>query len=129
MTHFQDPKSVVPGSLMPPYPLPGDIFDDLTRYLLSRPLPAVPAAPAEQLHGALRALPRREGPGDGVIADYLDPRPRDLTKVAFMRSKTRERLVESLMEGRRPGTSMAPWGKVLGDARSRGARRLRARRR
>ena len=34
-----------------------------------------------------------------------------------MRSKTRERLVKSVMEGV-PGTSMAPWGRVLGPARS-----------
>jgi mono/diheme cytochrome c family protein len=58
-----------------------------------------------------------KGAGDGVISRYLDPRPRDLTKVAFMRSKTRERLVRSVVEGV-PGTSMAPWGRVLGQARA-----------
>jgi cytochrome c oxidase cbb3-type subunit 2 len=55
-----------------------------------------------------------EGRGDGVIAEYLDPAPRDLTKTAFMRTKTRERLLASLMDGV-PGTSMAPWARVLSE--------------
>jgi sulfur oxidation c-type cytochrome SoxX len=117
MTHFQNPKSVVPGSLMPPYPLPTSAFEDLSRYLLTRPLPQVAATPAEQFQALCSRCHGTKGAGDGVIAYYLDPRPRDLTKVAFMRSKPRERLVKSLMEGV-PGTSMAPWGKVLGPERS-----------
>ncbi len=54
---------------------------------------------------------------DALLAGYLDPRPRDLTEVAFMRSKPRARLVQSVVQGV-PGTSMAPWGRVLGQARS-----------
>jgi len=114
MTHFRDPKSLVPGSVMPPYPLPAQTFESLTAYLLSRKLPVVPDHPAARFallcvrcHGPL-------GHGDGVIAEYLDPRPRDLTKVAFMRTKPRDRLVESVRKGV-PGTSMAPWGRVLGE--------------
>ncbi len=117
MTHFKDPKSVVPGSLMPPYPLPKESFDSLTRYLLARPVPAVAEAPAEAYRQVCARCHGEKGQGDGVISRYLDPRPRDLTKLAFMRSKTRERLVRSVMEGV-PGTSMAPWGRVLGPARS-----------
>lgn len=114
LTHFEDPKSVVPGSLMPPYPLPGDIFDDLSAYLLSRSLPAIPSTPAERYTALCARCHGEKGQGDGVIATYLDPRPRDLTKVSFMQSKTRERLIASVASGV-PGTSMAPWGKVLGD--------------
>ncbi len=114
MAHFKDPKSVVPGSLMPPYPLPDDIFQALSAYLLARPVPEVPAEPAKRFQLLCARCHGEKGAADGVIASYLDPRPRDLTKAAFMRTKTKERLVASV-KGGVPGTSMAPWGKVLGD--------------
>jgi mono/diheme cytochrome c family protein len=117
MAHFKDPKSVVPGSLMPPYPLPDDIFDALSVYLRGRQAPAVPESPAEQFALLCARCHGDQGAGNGLIAEYLDPRPRDLTKAAFMRTKTRERLVRAVLEGV-PGTSMAPWGSVLGEARA-----------
>jgi mono/diheme cytochrome c family protein len=46
------------------------------------------------------------------VAWYLDPAPRDLTKVGFMNSKPRERFLTSLREGV-PGTSMPAWGHAL----------------
>lgn len=112
MAHFHDPKSVVPGSLMPPYPLPEAAFDSLSLYLLSRTPPAIPATPAEQYQALCARCHGTKGQGDGVIAPYLDPKPRDLTKAAFMKTKSRERLIASLRGGV-PGTSMAPWGGVL----------------
>ncbi len=111
--HFENPKSVVPGSLMPPYPLPSEIFDSLTRYLLARKAPEVPAGPAERFQALCSRCHGEKGQADGVIATYLDPKPRDLSKAAFMRTKTKDRLVAGVMNGV-PGTSMAPWGKVLG---------------
>ncbi len=115
MRHFQDPKSLVPGSLMPPYPLPDAVFDDLSQFLLSQPPPLLPVAPAERFALLCSRCHGTEGKGDGPIFEYLDPRPRDLTKAAFMKSKTRERLITSVVDGV-PGTSMAPWGRVLGPA-------------
>jgi sulfur oxidation c-type cytochrome SoxX len=114
MAHFKDPKSVVPGSLMPPYPLPDALFGDLSRYLLSRKLPALPAEPEKQFAQLCSRCHGEKGLGDGVIAGYLDPRPRDLSKGSFMKSKSVERLVASV-KGGVPGTSMAPWGGVLGN--------------
>lgn len=114
LTHFKDPKSVVPGSLMPPYPLPDAVFGDLSRYLLTRKLPAIPPDQAARYQQLCSRCHGEKGQGDGVIATYLDPRPRDLTKVAFMKTKTVDRLVESVKTGV-PGTSMAPWARVLGD--------------
>ena len=113
VAHFRDPKSVVPGSLMPPYPLPDDIFESLSAYLLSRRVPDVPAEPEKRYAALCSRCHGEKGQGNGLIAEHLDPKPRDLTKAAFMRTKTRERLVASVMNGV-PGTSMAPWGKVLG---------------
>ena len=57
------------------------------------------------------------GQADGIIATYLDPAPRDLSKRAFMRTKPEKRLLKSVMNGV-PGTSMAPWGRVLGEERA-----------
>jgi mono/diheme cytochrome c family protein len=115
--HFKDPKSVVPGSLMPPYPLPDPIFDALTQYLLARKAPEIPPEDGERYMALCARCHGEKGQGDGVIAAYLEPRPRDLTKAAFMRTKPKERLVASVLNGV-PGTSMAPWGKVLGEAGS-----------
>lgn len=115
MAHFRDPKSVVPGSLMPPYPLPEAAFDSLSLYLLAQTPPPIPTAPAEQYQLLCARCHGEKGQGDGVIAQYIDPKPRDLTKAAFMKTKTRERLIASVREGV-PGTSMAPWGGVLDDA-------------
>ena len=117
MAHFKDPRSVVPGSIMPPYPLPNEAFVALTEYLVSRPVGTVPDAPAEEYKVLCARCHGEKGLGDGLISRYLDPRPRDLTKAAFMKSKTKQRLVDSVMNGV-PGTSMAPWGKVLGPERS-----------
>lgn len=114
MTHFKDPKSVVAGSIMPPYPLPEDIFQSITDYLLVKPVPPIPADPKEQYALLCARCHGETGNGQGPIYTYLDPRPRDLTKAAFMKSKTRERLVASVMNGV-AGTSMAPWGRVLGE--------------
>lgn len=117
MAHFRDPKSVVPGSLMPPYPLPGDAFEALTAYLLSQTPEALPATPEEQFQALCARCHGAQGRGDGLIAGHLDPQPRDLTKAAFMKTKSRARLLTGLMQGV-PGTSMAPWGQVLGEARA-----------
>ncbi|HQQ76270.1 MAG TPA: c-type cytochrome [Thermoanaerobaculia bacterium] len=120
LAHFRDPKSVVPGSLMPPYPLPDDIFDALSAYLLSRRPPEIPAEPEKRYAALCSRCHGEKGQGNGLIAEYLDPKPRDLTKAAFMRTKTRERLVASLVNGV-PGTSMAPWGRILGGEAQAGA--------
>jgi mono/diheme cytochrome c family protein len=117
MAHFKDPRSVVPGSIMPPYPLPADAFVALSDYLVTRPMPAVPDDPAEEYKALCARCHGEKGAGDGLISRYLDPRPRDLTKAAFMKSKSHDRLVGSVMNGV-PGTSMAPWGRVLGQGRS-----------
>ncbi len=117
MGHFQNPKSVVPGSLMPPYPLPAESFESLTQHILALPPPELPAAPAEQFQMLCARCHGTKGAGDGIIATYLDPAPRDLTKAAFLRSKPKGRLVQSVIDGV-PGTSMAPWGQVLGPERA-----------
>jgi sulfur oxidation c-type cytochrome SoxX len=59
----------------------------------------------ERCHG-------EKGDGNGKVAWYLDPSPRDFTRAAFMNSKPRDRFIASIRSGV-PGTSMPPWGKIL----------------
>ena len=40
-----------------------------------------------------------KGDGNGKVAWYLDPSPRDFTKAGFMNTKPRERFVDSIKEG------------------------------
>jgi mono/diheme cytochrome c family protein len=99
---------------MPPYPLPQAAFDSLALFLLAQKPPAIPETPAEQYQALCARCHGAKGRADGVIAPYLDPKPRDLSKAAFMKTKSRERLIASVRNGV-PGTSMAPWGGVLDD--------------
>ena len=117
LAHFKDPRSVVPGSIMPPYPLPTEAFVALTEHLATRPLPKFPDDPEGEYQALCARCHGVKGAADGIIARYLDPRPRELSKAAFIKSKSRERLIDSVMNGV-PGTSMAPWGRVLGPERS-----------
>jgi len=60
-----------------------------------------------------------EGKGDGVAAQALDPKPRNLSNVEFTSSVTNEHLYKVISEGGGAvGLSplMAPWGGVLSEA-------------
>ena len=98
--------------------LPVEDFQHLVTYLTS--LQTSPLGSGDQGQGAggktYVALCARchgdKGDGNGKVALYLDPSPRDFTKTAFMSSKPRERFLKSVHEGV-AGTSMPPWAKVL----------------
>jgi mono/diheme cytochrome c family protein len=70
--------------------------------------------PAETFKALCARCHGEKGDGNGKVAWYLDPAPRDLTKAGFMNSKPRERFLHSLGEGV-PGTSMPAWGHALKD--------------
>jgi mono/diheme cytochrome c family protein len=55
------------------------------------------------------------GRGDGPAAAALVPRPRDFTDATFWRDRTPDALREVVRKGK-PGTMMAPFDGVLGDA-------------
>lgn len=112
MDHFKSPRSRIPDSIMPVFGFTDADFRAITSYLHTRT-----AAPtfknAEEIYKGLCSRCHGErGDGRGVTSVYLDPAPRDLTKAAFMTSKTDERFLESLRAGV-PGTSMPPWERVL----------------
>ncbi len=115
LAHFKNPRAVIADSIMPSFRFSDAEFGSMTSFLMTQRA-AVTGTDGAQLYRAL--CERCHGPkgdGNGPIATYLDPYPRDLTKVAFMTSKTPERLLTSIREGV-GGTSMPPWGKVLGPA-------------
>ncbi|MCS6806647.1 MAG: c-type cytochrome [Acidobacteriota bacterium] len=118
MDHFRDPRSRVPDSIMPAFGFSDSEFLSMTQYLKSLTTPPPTATPAEAYKNLCARCHGEKGDGHGLIALYLDPYPRDLTKVAFMNSKPEERFIMSIKEGV-PGTSMPAWGKVLNDAQIR----------
>ena len=69
-------------------------------------------SPAETYKALCERCHGEKGDGEGKVAWYLDPSPRDLTKAAFMNSKPRDRFVASIQEGV-AGTSMPSWKNAL----------------
>jgi mono/diheme cytochrome c family protein len=112
MDHFKNPRSRVPDSIMPTFRFPGDDFERITAYLATLKTPPPPMTPADTYKTVCQRCHGEKGDGQGKVAWYLDPAPRDLTKAAFMTSKSRERFVNSIQEGI-PGTSMPSWKNVL----------------
>jgi mono/diheme cytochrome c family protein len=83
--------------------------------LVSLKTPPAAISPADTYRDLCQRCHGEKGDGHGPIAIYLDPYPRDLTKVGFMNSKPLERLTDSIRDGV-PGTSMPAWGKALNNA-------------
>ena len=110
--HFKNPRSRIADSIMPTFRFPGDDFDRITAYLTSLKTPPPAMAPAETYKELCSRCHGEKGDGEGKVAWYLDPAPRDFTKSAFMVSKPRERFVKSIQEGV-AGTSMPSWKNAL----------------
>jgi sulfur oxidation c-type cytochrome SoxX len=112
MDHFRTPQSRVPDSIMPAFRFPAADFQRISAFLGSMKTPP-PAVSGEETYRLLCARCHGEkGDGNGKVAYYLDPYPRDFTKAAFMNSKPRARFLKSIEEGV-PGTSMPPWGRAM----------------
>jgi mono/diheme cytochrome c family protein len=114
MDHFQNPRSRIPDSIMPAFRFPGDDFQRLSAYLGSLKTPPAAASTQTTYHDLCMRCHGEKGDGNGKVAWYIDPSPRDFTKAAFMTSKPRERFVTSIRNGV-AGTSMPPWGRMLKD--------------
>jgi sulfur oxidation c-type cytochrome SoxX len=112
LSHFKNPKSTMPDSIMPAFRFTDDEFKAMTAYLLTLKGPATPSG-GEAIYKSLCLRCHGEkGDGLGPIAEHLDPAPRDLTKAGFMNSKPETRLVASIRNGV-AGTSMPAWGKLV----------------
>ncbi len=112
MDHFKNPRSRVPDSIMPTFRFPDEDLQRITAYLGTLKTPPPPMSPAETYKALCERCHGEKGDGEGKVAWYLDPSPRDFTKTAFMNSKPRERFVASIEQGV-PGTSMPTWKNVL----------------
>jgi sulfur oxidation c-type cytochrome SoxX len=112
MDHFTNPRSRVPDSIMPTFRFPEEDFQRITAFLGMLKTPPPPMSPAETYKALCERCHGEKGDGEGKVAWYLDPSPRDLTKAAFMNSKPRERFVASIQEGV-AGTSMPSWKNAL----------------
>jgi sulfur oxidation c-type cytochrome SoxX len=114
MAHFKEPRSRVTDSIMPTFGFADSQYQALTKYLASLTTPP-PFTTAEEVYRNNCSRCHGEGGnGKGMIALYLDPAPRDLSKPSFMNSKPQERFFQSIKEGI-AGTSMPAWGRALND--------------
>jgi mono/diheme cytochrome c family protein len=112
MDHFQNPRSRIPDSIMPSFRFPLEDFDRLSGYLASLKTPPPAMQPQETYKALCERCHGEKGDGNGKVAWYIDPSPRDFTKEGFMTSKPRARFVDSIRNGV-GGTSMPPWGRIL----------------
>jgi mono/diheme cytochrome c family protein len=121
MEHFRNPSGHVPHSIMPILP-----FDDTKFYALTYLLDQL----AVHNRATLRQLWKQRGfdpeeayemlcsqchgigmRGNGVIAEWIYPIPKNLHNPEFLRNLTREKVVYSITHGVK-GTPMPPWGEV-----------------
>jgi mono/diheme cytochrome c family protein len=119
MEHFRNPASHVPRSIMPVFP-----FDDTKFYALTHMLDIL----AVHNRNAMRKLWEHRGfdpveaydmlcaqchgvgmVGNGVIAEWIYPIPKNLHNPEFLRNLTKEKAIYSITHGIK-GTPMPPWG-------------------
>lgn len=119
MEHFKNPSGHVPRSLMPAFPF------DTTKFLaLTKMLDQLGKQNRERLHrlwdeggfdpkSAYQMLCAQchgiERTGDGAIAEWIYPIPKNLQNPEFLRNLTKEKALRSIVYGV-AGTPMAPWG-------------------
>lgn len=121
MEHFKNPTGHVPRSIMPVFPFDETKFYSLT-YMLDKlgvrnrnevrqqwnvhgfnPKEAFEMLCA-QCHGI-------DLYGNGAIAEWIYPIPKNLHNPEFLRNLTREKVIYSIQHGVQ-GTPMPPWGEV-----------------
>ncbi len=124
MEHFYNPVTHVARSIMPVFPFDETKFYTLT-YMLDTLAPRNAAVERElwdnrgfnpevayhincaQCHGDYRQ-------GDGPVAQWLYPIPKNLRNANFLQNLTKERVIESITHGVK-GTPMPPWGELAKD--------------
>jgi len=114
LDHFRNPRALVPDSIMPTFRFTDDEFKALSVYLAGLRTPPQITTGESTYKQLCQRCHGEKGDGNGPIAIYLDPYPRDLTRAGFMNSKPAGRLINSVREGV-AGTSMPAWGKILNE--------------
>ncbi len=124
MEHFRNPAGHVPRSIMPVFP-----FDDTKFYALTHMLDKLairnrktlrqewnyrgfdPSEAFNMLCAQCHGIGMR---GNGVIAEWIYPIPKNLHNPEFLRNLTREKVIYSIKHGVK-GTPMPPWGEAAID--------------
>ncbi|MEZ5427027.1 MAG: c-type cytochrome [Pyrinomonadaceae bacterium] len=117
--HFKNPRALVPDSIMPTFTFSDAEFNSMSSYLAGLNKAPTFNNSQEIYQNLCMRCHGQNGDGNGQIAIYLDPYPRDFTNAGFMNSKTDERLVNSIKNGV-GGTSMPAWGKILNEEQIKG---------
>lgn len=121
MEHFRNPSAHIARSIMPIFP-----FDDSKFYALTHMLDIL----GIRNRDAVREIWKQEGfspdlafqihcsqchgeflGGNGPVAEWIYPIPKNLRNADFLRNMTKERIVNSIVHGV-AGTPMPPWGEV-----------------
>ncbi len=121
MEHFHNPASHVPRSIMPVMP-----FDDTKFYALTNMLDVL----GKHNRDEIKAIWEHRGfnpaqafqihcsqchgefmQGNGPVAEWIYPIPKNLRNTDFLRNLTKERVINSITHGVK-GTPMPPWGEV-----------------
>jgi len=124
MEHFRNPVSHTPRSIMPVFP-----FDDSKFYALTYMLDVL----GKRNRDAVHAVWQHRGfdpnlafqihcaechgeflSGNGPVATWIYPIPKDLRSAEFLRNLTKENAALSIMHGVK-GTPMPPWGETPKD--------------
>lgn len=124
--HFHNPGAYSPRSLMPSMPFDDTKFEMLTHMLqvLGRQnqsrLAEIwqergfdPPLAYNMLCSPCHGVHRQ---GNGVIAEWIYPIPKNLRNPVFLRNLTKERAIDSILHGV-AGTPMPPWGETRGEIR------------
>jgi mono/diheme cytochrome c family protein len=124
MEHFHNPSGHTPQSIMPVFP-----FDDSKFYALTYMLNTLSVSN----RNAIREIWEHRGfnpelaakiycaqchgefmEGNGPVAEWIYPIPKNLRNADFLRHFTKERAIQAISHGVR-GTPMPPWGEVASD--------------
>jgi len=124
MQHFRNPAGLVPNSIMPIFP-----FDDSKFYALTSMLDALSKVNRDRVREIWNHdgfSPRKaydifcsschgdQLNGNGVVAEWIYPVPKNLRNSEFLRNLTKENAINSIKHGIK-GTPMAPWGEFKGE--------------
>lgn len=119
MQHFRNPTALVPRSIMPIFP-----FDDSKFYALIHMLDRLGIRNRDQVRKlwSNRGFSPEEAfdihcaqchgigrQGNGVVAEWIYPPPKNLKNPDFLRNLTKEQALHSIQNGI-AGTPMPPWG-------------------
>ena len=124
MEHFWKPTRHIPRSIMPVFPFDNTKFLSLTNMLnrIAGKNQAMQKAiwkergfnpkRAFELHCAQCHGDYLQG--NGPVAEWIYPIPKNLGNPVFLRNLTKERAIQSITHGV-PGTPMPPWGEIALD--------------